>query len=134
MRTVFVKSAGNVAQEVSVGPHHWTSDTSVENGGGDLGPSPHELLASALGSCTSMTLVMYSKRKQWPLQGIEVHVEIEHVGDQEVFRRKIMLTGPLDATQTQRLLEIANQCPVHRILSGKISIQTQIDQTEKSTA
>jgi putative redox protein len=81
-----------------------------------------------------MTLAMYSKRKQWPLQAIEVRVEIERVEDQEVFRRKIMLTGPLDETQTQRLLEIANQCPVHRILSGKIAIQTQIDRTEKGSA
>lgn len=130
MRTVVVKSLGTVAQDVTVGAHHWTSDTSVESGGGDTGPSPHELLAAALGSCTAMTLVLYSKRKQWPLQGIDVQVEIERISDTEVFHRKIKLAGPLDATQTQRLLEIANQCPVHRTLSGKISIQTEIEKSE----
>lgn len=127
MRPVVVSSSGNIAQNVTVGPHRWVSDTTTESGGGDSGPSPHELLASALASCTSMTLVMYSKRKQWPLQSIEVAVEIEHVAEQSVFHRTVKLGGPLDEAQVQRLLEIANQCPVHRTLSGKIAIQTQIE-------
>jgi putative redox protein len=90
----------------------------VSAGGKDTGPNPYELLLMSLGACTSMTLRLYARRKQLPLT--RVSVRLRHA------RIHAELEGQLDAQQRQRLLEIANMCPVHRTLIGEISIVTKL--------
>jgi putative redox protein len=124
--------AGKFRQTLLDGPHHLISDEPVDAGGDDAGPSPHELLLLALGSCTSMTLKLYADRKGWPLRSAEVRLTLERVrreapgptGDAVVIHRTIQLEGDLDADQRQRLLEIAGKCPVHKTLTGEIDIRS----------
>jgi len=118
--------------------HALVADEPVAVGGTDAGLSPYELLSSALAACTSMTLQMYARRKEMPLE--EAAVRVTHtrihaedcahcetrVGRIDRFERTITLVGPLDAEQCQRLLEIADRCPVHRTLTGEIEIVTAL--------
>ncbi|MFN3760758.1 MAG: OsmC family protein [Algoriphagus aquaeductus] len=97
-------------------------------GGKNQGFSPNELLASSLAACTSATLRMYADRKGWDLEEVkmEVHLEVNREGKRTEIYRKIELIGNLDQAQRDRMLAIANSCPVHKILSGSISIQTEL--------
>lgn len=125
MRDVTVGWAdGKFAQDVEVAGHRFRADEEIGKGGDDTGPAPHELLLAALGSCTAMTLKVYAERKGWPLR--HVHVALSGAtGDSGfVITRQIRLDGDIDAEQRQRLLEIADKCPVHKTLSGAINIQT----------
>jgi putative redox protein len=131
-------SAGGFTQEVEAGRHRLAADEPVAAGGADAGPSPYELLLAALGACTSMTLAMYARRKQWPLEGVTVRLEHARIHAQDCaecdtkegmldrIEREISLTGPLSAEQRARLLEIANRCPVHRTLVSEIDIRTRL--------
>src|SRR5579859_7833719 len=117
-------------QAISVGPHHLIADEPKTSGGSDEGPDPYELLLSALGSCTNMTLRMYADRKGWPLEDIRVvltHsknyakdcVDCEQpAGMLDRIERRITLIGELSAEQRQKLLMIANLCPVHKSLTS----------------
>jgi putative redox protein len=120
--------------EIRTGNHHLIADEPLNMHGQDLGPSPYDLLVSALGACTSMTLQMYAGRKEWDLQDVRVHVQHtkEHVQDSQSpkgmmdkITRDIELFGDLDEVQRKRLIEIANRCPVHRTLEGQVSIGTK---------
>jgi putative redox protein len=138
-RAVTVSSGpSGLRQTVSVGPHQLLSDEPKVAGGRDQGPDPYELLLAALGSCTNMTLRIYADRKRWPLQ--EVRAVLKHsksyandCADCEQptamldrIERQITLIGELTEEQRQKLLEIANLCPVHRTLTSKIEIQTRL--------
>ena len=93
-----------------------------------LGPSPHDLLSAGLAECTALTLRLYADRKAWPLERVEVEVRHEvhpEARPRDVFRRTVKLIGALDAEQKQRLLEIADRCPVHRTLTTGSRIETQ---------
>jgi len=110
------------------GGHAWLGDEPVEKGGADTGPTPKQLLASALAMCTNVTVRMYAARKQWPLTGIEVLVDIdEDTPGTATFQRAITLHGELVASQRERLLQVAEACPVHKLLRGEIHIVTTVD-------
>ena len=127
MRAVVSRfGSGNYQQALDVGADHFVSDISVDKGGNATGPSPHEYLGAALAACTGMTLKMYANRKTWNLQDAIVTVDIERINDVEKFKRSIKLVGPIDIEQRERLFEIAEKCPVHKALSGKIEIETQL--------
>ncbi|HJW08028.1 MAG TPA: OsmC family protein [Holophagaceae bacterium] len=113
---------------LSDGAHGWLADEPADHGGGDLGPGPRALLLSALGACTAITLRMYASRKGWPLEGIEVELGYGEASEGTAIERRITLHGPLDAGQRARLLDIANHCPIHKLLSGPIAIATALEE------
>jgi putative redox protein len=133
-REVVVSGDGTaLAQEIVSGPNRWRADEPVAAGGGDTAPGPHELLLSALGACTSMTLTLYARRKGWPLGRISVrlrHTRLEDKGAPSGLStridREIELAGSLSDEQRQRLLQIAERCPVHRTLTSTIAIETRL--------
>jgi uncharacterized OsmC-like protein len=129
---------GRYAQIVYDGKHRLSADEPVEAGGLDTGPNPYGLLMAALGACTSMTLRMYAARKNWALKQVTVrlrHAKIHaadcaecetKVGKIDRIEREIELSGELSHEQRQRLLEIANKCPVHQTLERRNEIVTAL--------
>lgn len=119
--TVRENGLGRYQQEVIAGQHHLLAGEPAELGGDDAGPAPFDYLMAGLGACTSITLRMYAERKGLPLRQVSVDLSLHKVEVDGVARhcihRQITLDGELSAEQRQRLLEIANKCPVHRALS-----------------
>jgi putative redox protein len=112
--------------------HHWLADEPLESGGGNQGPSPTQLLLSALGACTAITVRMFAARKGWPLTGARVHLELNPEGSPAEgtdIRRTITLQGDLTPEQRERLLDVANKCPLHKVLTGKIRIHSSLTPT-----
>jgi putative redox protein len=125
MREVAVKWAGGpFAQDVAVARHHLRADEELEKGGEDTGVAPHELLLAALGTCTAMTLKVYAERKGWPIRDVQVRLNGTTADGRLVITRQVAIDGDLDADQRQRLIDIADKCPVHKSLSNPITIQT----------
>lgn len=117
--------------DISVRGHELVSDEPFTLGGEDLGPTPYELLAAALGSCAAMTLRMYADRKQLPLEAVTVWVKHEKrptasPGHRDVFHTQIELAGELGEHDRRRLLEIAERCPVHRTLKDGAEMLTEL--------
>lgn len=138
VKGVVVRGSGaGFAQEILAGPHRMAADEPRSVGGTDTGPSPYDFLLAALGSCTSITIGMYARRKGWPLDEVTVSlrhskVHISDCADCETkeamldrIDSNIHLAGDLTAEQRSKLLEIANKCPVHRTLTSKIDIRTR---------
>ena len=129
---------GRFEQALLDGRHLVHADEPGAVGGGDIGPSPYELLLMSLGACTSMTLRLYAKRKQWKLRRVVVRLRHRraHAADCQNcespgaridrVERSIELIGELDAEQRRRLLDIADMCPVHRTLSAGVDIRTAL--------
>ncbi len=121
--------------------HHMVADEGLHVGGGNLGPDPFDYLMSALGACTTMTLRMYADRKGWPLEEVTVNLQHDRIkaedcdecttkkGRIDKFDRIIELKGPLDDSQRQRLLQIANKCPVHRTLHSEVLVESKLKES-----
>ena len=114
--------------KLEAGANSLVADEAIANGGGHKGFSPFELLASSLAACTSITLRMYVDRKQWKVTNIEVTVTIEkdEIHEATHFERAITFEGDLTDEHREKLLDIANHCPVHKALSKSIYINTLI--------
>jgi putative redox protein len=131
-------AADGFVQEITAGPHRLRSDEPTSVGGTETGATPYDLLLAALGSCTSMTMAMYARRKKWPLERVTVRLRHSRVHAEDcaacetqnarltVIDREIALEGSLDEDQRARLLAIANRCPVHLTLSARIDIRTTL--------
>lgn len=115
---------GTLAQAIEIDQHTLLSDVTAADGGDDLAPDPHGLLDAALGACTALTLKMYAARKGWPLENADVVITHEESPGHYRLNRAVTLRGELSTEQREKLLEIANKCPIHRVLSGEISIST----------
>ncbi len=133
---VRVTERNGFTQTVQTDDHHWHADEPVSVGGSNLGPDPYEHVLAGLGACTSMTVRMYANRKKWNIT--ELSVQLKHFRDHgqdcdrcdqdnsaiDVIERQITIKGNLDEQQLQKLMDIADRCPVHRTLHGKIAIET----------
>ena len=135
--TVSETGIGRFQNLVRVGRHEFLADEPLSVGGDDTGPTPYDFLLAGLGACTAMTLRMYAERKKWPLE--KVSVTLSHAKDYatdcvdcdpksriDIFEREITILGDLDDAQRQRLLEIADKCPVHRTLEAKAEVHTRL--------
>lgn len=136
MSEVVVTSQTNLQNEVRYGAGHtFITDEPVSAGGEDEGPDPYSLILAALGSCTSMTVTLYARRKQWPLERVTVRLRQGRIHSKDCqecalneegfihrIERSVTLTGPLSEEQHARLQEIARKCPVHRTLTSRIVV------------
>lgn len=132
MAAVTVKLDSGLKAVIQARNHTWYADEPVESGGSDSAPQPMEEMLGALGSCVAITVKGYANRKNWPLDKIDVYLNIErfkaseypgYEGDAQFvheIREKIVLHGPLDETQRARLMEIATKCPVRRVLTTPV--------------
>lgn len=135
--TVTETGTGTYTQQITAGHHRLLADE-PQPIGDDAGPSPYDLLLAALGACTSMTLRMYANRKGWPLEQVRVTLRHSRIHAEDCAQREttnglidhidrdIELVGDLDDTQRQRLLGIANRCPVHQTLTSEVDIATSL--------
>lgn len=126
------------SQLLTAGHHAFAADEPEDAGGEDLGPSPYELLLWALGACTSMTILMYARRKGWDVAEVSVHLTHDRVhaqdcedcesetGKVELIRRDISVRGQISEEQRDRLLEIAERCPVHKTITGNPKVVDSI--------
>ena len=112
--------------ELIASAHHLIADEAEEVGGTNGGPAPGEYLMLALASCTAITLRMYADRKSLPVDKIRVEIASEKINSTTLLTRHIYLEGNLESTQRERLLQIANACPVHKTLTNPIEIKTEI--------
>jgi putative redox protein len=136
--SVVVESGDGLRQEITVRGKLVIADEPVEAGGTDQGPNPYELLLGALGACTAMTILMYARRKQWPVEHVRVELDHSqaHAKDCEdcetkdvrldYFRKRVVVRGRLTEEQRVRLAEISQRCPVHRTLTGTIRIDDEL--------
>lgn len=115
---------GKLAFTVKVGRNAFTTDVSEALGGDDSGPDPHDLLDAALGACTALTVMMVARRKQMPLDDIQVSISHTEAAGLYQLNRQIKFIGALNSEQRDYLLGIANKCPIHKALQGRFEVST----------
>jgi putative redox protein len=135
--TVAETGTGTYIQQITAGRHQLVADEPAPVGD-DAGPTPYDLLLAALGACTSMTVRMYANRKGWPLEQVRVTLQHSRIhakdcadcettnGWVDQIDRRIELTGELDESQRERLLLIAERCPVHQTLTSEVRVATSM--------
>jgi uncharacterized OsmC-like protein len=137
--SVVIRGTGSAfAQEIVAGQHRLKADEPLSAGGTETGPTPYELLLAALGACTAMTVTMYARRKNWPLDAIVVRLSHSKLHAENCFNchteagfidridREIELSGSLSPDERLKLFEIAEKCPVHRTLTSEIDIRSSL--------
>jgi putative redox protein len=129
MRAIARRQDGGFQHEIEIGEHEVTADEPEQNGGTDLGPSPQELLAASLASCTAITIEMYAQRKGWEIGDIAVDVDYEPAqrGSPTKFTMKVAMPKELPEEQRERLMQIAAKCPVHRTLEGEVMFEESVE-------
>jgi putative redox protein len=122
------RSTGRLSYQITFDDNHGlVVDEPVASGGDDLGPNPYDLFDASLAACTSLTLTLYAQRKNWALTDARVTIERDQSREREGIyhlTRRIELVGALDAEQRARLMDIANRCPIHRVMQGTIQIES----------
>ncbi|MCD6034715.1 MAG: osmotically inducible protein OsmC [Rickettsiales bacterium] len=129
MRQAHVDETGEstFAVNIEVSGHHIKGDEPVEAGGGNLGPSPFDLLLAALGECTAMTVRWYARRQNWPLDKVEVKLTHHKEGKVNTYTKQVILHGDqLTEEQRSKLVDAAAKCPVHRALEATPIITTTL--------
>lgn len=115
----------NFAVDITVSGHTLKGDEPLDDNGGNLGPSPYDLLTAALGECTAMTVRWYARKNGYPLDKVEVKLSHHKEGTQDIFKKEIILHGPeLTEEQRNKLLVIAGKCPVHKTITSSPQIET----------
>jgi putative redox protein len=133
MKAIAHRTARNAfTHRIDIRQHQLTSDEPAEHGGEDEGPSPQELLAASLASCTAVTIEMYAKRKGWDIGPIEVQCEYTPADRGCPTNFKVVLRVPSECSpeQVERLQVIAAKCPVHRTLDGEVSFTERVEVVE----
>lgn len=110
--------------EITSGTHTFVADIAQKYGGTDLGPDPHEIFEASLAACTIITVQMYADRKEWKLESTDVKISIDKEGPQSHLLREIAFKGDLNEEQITKLMEIANKCPIHKLMTSDIAIST----------
>jgi putative redox protein len=129
MRAIARREDGTLKHAVKMRSHTLVADEPKDEGGDDSGPSPQELLAASLASCTAITIEMYAKRKGWELGDVAVHVEYEPAqrGSPTRFRMVVDFPKELPDEQRERLMQIGAKCPVHRVLEGEVMFEETVE-------
>ena len=129
MRAIAHRRNGRLVHDVEVRGHSVVADEPEARGGGDEGPSPQELLAVSLASCTAITIEMYADRKGWELGDVDVDVDYEPAqrGSPTKFTMSVRLPKELPEEQRERLMQIAAKCPVHRTLEGEVMFEEKVE-------
>jgi putative redox protein len=128
MRAVARRNGARLVQDVTIRMHELTADEPKDQGGDDEGPSPQELLAASLASCTAITMEMYAQRKGWEVGEMTVDVNYEPAqrGSPTRFEMVVKMPKELPEEQRQRLMQIAAKCPVHRTLEGEVMFDERV--------
>jgi putative redox protein len=123
------KQRSKLTHDVSVRKHRMTADEPEDMGGEDMGPSPQELLAASLASCTAITMEMYAKRKGWNVDGMAVECDYQPAERGCVTRFELIMKMPahLSEEQVRKLQVIAAKCPVHRTLEGEVAFDERVE-------
>lgn len=137
--TVTARSLKNLQVQIQASNHAILADEPLSAGGEDTGPSPYDLLLSSLAACKVMTVHLYARRKQWPVETVAITLNHRKISAEEcedcetqgkakveIIECEISFEGELDEVQIKRLAEIADRCPVHRTLTSETKIRTTV--------
>ncbi len=129
MRATARRENGSLKHAVEMRDHTVVADEPKEEGGEDSGPSPQELLAASLASCTAITMEMYAQRKNWDIGDVTVHVDYEPAqrGSPTRFKMQVDLPKEMPDEQRERLMQIGAKCPVHRVLEGEVMFEESVE-------
>ena len=129
MKAIARRGDGTLKHDVQMRSHTVVADEPKDEGGDDAGPSPQELLAASLASCTAITMEMYAQRKGWDIGDVEVDVNYEPAqrGSPTKFQMAMRLPKELPEEQREKLMQIAAKCPVHRTLEGEVMFEEKIE-------